>query len=166
MKWASPISTQTCPNRRQFFTKLSALFDSTRKADHGSIFLTQKRLTHGSDLPSPTSSEADPLLADLHPTPLPILMRATDGNSQKSTAASKTKPKVGKASQVPQAPKVKLSTVVRPEDLEEFYVRYAEICKVGMLGLRKRDRSGRKKAKGAKAKKRKGPAVGEGEKKV
>ena len=52
---------------------------------------------------------------------------------------------------------------MKPENLEEFYVRYAEICKVGMQGLKKRDRSGRKKAK---AKKRKGPGMAEGEKKV
>ena len=44
--------------------------------------------------------------------------------------------------------KVKISTVVQPEELEAFYVRYAEACKAGMSGLRKRDRSGRKKTKG------------------
>ena len=49
--------------------------------------------------------------------------------------------------------KIKLSTVVEPAALEGFYTRYAEICRSGMQGLRKRDRSGRKKAK---AKKRKG----------
>jgi len=57
--------------------------------------------------------------------------------------------------------KVKLSTVVEPDALDGFYTRYAEVCKSGMHALKKRDRSGRKKAK---AKKRKGG--GEGEKKV
>jgi len=48
--------------------------------------------------------------------------------------------------------KIKLSTVVQPDALEAFYTRYADVCKSGMQGLRKRDRSGRKKSK---AKKRK-----------
>ena len=74
--------------------------------------------------------------ADLHPaSPLPIIMRATNGNSKDKGRE-----------------KIKLSTVVEPQALEAFYARYAEVCKTGMQGLRKRDRSGRKKAK---AKKRK-----------
>ena len=47
------------------------------------------------------------------------------------------------------------------DQLEAFFVRYAEVCKAGMQGLKKRDRSKNK----AKAKKRKGGA-GEGEKKA
>ena len=58
------------------------------------------------------------------------------------------------------ADKVKLSTVVMPDRLEGFYARYAEIWKAGMGGLRKRDRSGRKKKKAGKRK------VGDGEKKI
>ena len=48
------------------------------------------------------------------------------------------------------AQKVKLSTVVAPEELEAFYARYAEVCKAGMTGLKKRDRKrGKAKGKGA-----------------
>ena len=47
---------------------------------------------------------------------------------------------------------VKISTVVQPDDLEGFFTRYAEVCKVGMQSLRKRDRSKRKKV-GKKGKK-------------
>lgn len=47
------------------------------------------------------------------------------------------------------------------DQLEGFFVRYAEVCKGGMQGLKKRDRSKNK----AKAKKRKGGGGGEGEKK-
>lgn len=54
---------------------------------------------------------------------------------------------------------MKLSTIVQADELEGFFVRYADVCKAGMGGLKKRDRSGRK----AKAKKKKG--AGEGEKK-
>ena len=87
----------------------------------------------------------DDIFPDLHPaSPLPVLMRATNG---------KPKDEAGE--------KIKLSTIVQPEALESFFVRYAEVWKSGMHGLRKRDRSGRKKAK---AKKRK---VGvDGEKKL
>ena len=79
---------------------------------------------------------------DLHPiSPLSIIIRATNGKSKDDLKE-----------------KVKLSTVVSPDALELFYARYMEICKSGMHGLRKRDRSGRKKAK---AKKKKGGAEGE-----
>jgi signal recognition particle subunit SRP14 len=84
-------------------------------------------------------------LTDLHPSgPLPILVRATNGKS-----------KAGRSG------KIKLSTIVEPDALEAFFIRYAEVCKAGMGALKKRDRSGRKKAK---AKKKK--AGGEGDKKV
>ncbi len=78
----------------------------------------------------------DDPLADLHPPhPLPVLIRATDGKSKEHRKE-----------------KVKLSTVVESDALDGFYARYAEVCKAGMQALKKRDRSGRKKAK---AKKRK-----------
>lgn len=89
---------------------------------------------------SPASKPADSPLADLESPsePLPILVRATDGNSQ-----TKDRKK---------SDKIKLSTVVNPNDLEAFYTRYAEVCKQGMQALKKRDRSKRKKQKQAKKK--------------
>jgi len=63
-----------------------------------------------------------------------LIIRATDGESQdKDRKKNKNK--------------VKLSTVVKPDELEGFYTRYADICKAGMQALKKRDRSKRKKAK-------------------
>jgi len=74
--------------------------------------------------------------SDLNITePLPVLIHATDGNGKNARAT-----------------KVKLSTIVQPGELEAFFTRYADICKAGMVGLKKRDRKGRK------AKKRKGAA--------
>ena len=58
---------------------------------------------------------------------------------------------------------MKLSTVVQPDELEGFFLRYAEVWKAGMSGLKKRDRSGRK-AKAKKTKKKKGKGEGEEEK--
>lgn len=89
---------------------------------------------------SSASKPTDFPLADLEPpsAPLPILVRATDGNSQ-----TKDRKK---------SEKTKLSTVVQPDDLETFYTRYAEVCKLGMQALKKRDRSKRKKQKQGKKK--------------
>ncbi|KAL8745037.1 MAG: hypothetical protein Q9190_002785 [Brigantiaea leucoxantha] len=125
----------------EFFTRLSSLFDSRRKADHGSVFLTQKRLSPHS--PPQTSSPSDPDIpfADLKPSdPLPILIRATNGKSKEH-----------------RKDKIKLSTIVQANELDAFFARYADVMKAGMSGLKKRDRRGRKKAK---AKKKKGGGDG------
>ncbi|KAL2130183.1 hypothetical protein VTI74DRAFT_6795 [Chaetomium olivicolor] len=127
----------------EFFTKLTDLFHTRKSQDHGAIYLTQKRLTYPAEEPSPTSPQ--PLastsldLSNIPPSkPLPLIIRATNGKSKARRAA-----------------KVKLSTVVQPEALDEFYARYAEVCRAGMGALKPRDRTKRK----AKAKKRKGGAA-------
>ncbi len=56
--------------------------------------------------------------------------------------------------------KIKISTVVQADELEVFFVKYAEVWKAGMSGLKKRDRSGRKKGKA----KKKGAGSGDGQK--
>lgn len=90
--------------------------------------------------PSTPAKVADDPLWDIHPpNPLPIIIRATDGKTQ-SEDRKKNKDKV------------KLSTLVQPDDIEPFYARYAEVCKAGMQSLKKRDRSKRKKAKKEKRK--------------
>jgi signal recognition particle subunit SRP14 len=89
--------------------------------------------------PEPVASD---LLGDLHPSkPLPIIIRATSGKSREH-----------------KADKIKLSTIVEVDALKAFFMRYAEVCKSGMSGLKKRDRSkGKKKMK---AKKKKGGTTG------
>ena len=146
---------------KQFFARLSSLFEARRKSEHGSIFLTQKRciltipstfsppshslIKNSVNPPEYSSSSPDSLFPDLKLNgPLPVLIRATNGKSKEH-----------------RADKIKLSTIVQADQLEGFFVRYAEICKGGMQGMKKRDRSKNK----AKAKKRKGGA-GEGEKKA
>ncbi|KAI1130193.1 signal recognition particle 14kD protein [Nemania abortiva] len=111
----------------EFFAKLVQLFDSRRGKDHGSIVLTQKRLSHDQPLPEPSDAT---VLPDLHPPrPLPILIRATNGKGKEARKAKE---------------KVKLSTVVDPDALPAFFERYADICKLGMGSLKPRDRSKRK----------------------
>ncbi|KIX07203.1 uncharacterized protein Z518_01856 [Rhinocladiella mackenziei CBS 650.93] len=125
------IAKQKTDFQTKFLSQLTTLLSSTHSAAHGSVYLTQKSL---SDSTTESSS-----------SPPRILIRATNGLSKPyRTAKPKTKESV--------KPKVKLATVVEAADLDTFYARYAEVCKKGMEGLRKRDK---KKAKEkAKAKKR------------
>ena len=135
----------------QFFAKLTTLFNANRENGHGSVYLSQKRIIHGTDadIPSPSKIIDDPLW-DTHPKhPLPVIVRASNSKSDKSNKAGIDRE---------DKPKLKVSTIVQPEDLDAFYVKYAEACKAGMTSLKKRDRSKRKKDK----KKKK---AGEGEKK-
>lgn len=69
-------------------------------------------------------------------------MRATNGKSKKSNSK-----------------KIKLSTIVQPDALEAFFSQYADVCKAGMLALKKRDRKTRKKDR---SKKKKIPSEPEG----
>ena len=92
------------------------------------------------DIPLPPSAP----FADLHPPhPLPVIIRATNGKSKEK-----------------KKDKIRISTVVQATELEGFFVKYAEVWKAGMSGLKKRDRSGRKKGKA----KKKGAGLGEGQK--
>jgi signal recognition particle subunit SRP14 len=86
--------------------------------------------------PSPTKVADDPLW-DTHPeSPLPILIRASNNGSSKRKGTDRE-----------DINKIVLSTVVKPDDLDGFFVRYAEACKTGMTSLKKRDRKKGKKDK-------------------
>lgn len=141
-------------------TQLTAVLSSRAQEGHGSIWLTQKRRTYPLtpfsahlltppvsyetlEQPDPVKVADDPLWDTHPPNPLPILIRATDGKSL-----------VDKASKKKNKDKVKLSTVVQPDELDGFYARYAEVCKAGMTALKKRDRSKRKKVKKGKGEKK------------
>ncbi|KAL9945429.1 hypothetical protein D7B24_000838 [Verticillium nonalfalfae] len=117
----------------EFFAGLHELFNHRKGKDHGAIYLVQKRLTHGQDaVAAPTEEDPFP---DTHPSkPLPIIVRATNAKSSRSDKK-----------------KVKLSTIVEPGAIDDFFARYAEVCKTGMTALKPRDKSKKK----AKAKKRK-----------
>ncbi|KAK0258018.1 hypothetical protein LTR91_012980 [Friedmanniomyces endolithicus] len=136
-----------------FFTQLVTLIETTHQKGHGSVYLTQKRLTYGTSDPSPpTAKVPDDPLWDLHPpNPLPLIVRATDGKSHK-LAKEEGADATGGIGRTKNGEKVKLSTVVQPESIEAFFTRYAEVCKVGMRGLRRRDRSKRKKKEKGKKK--------------
>lgn len=99
--------------------------------DHGSIHLSQKRYI-------PPNAQPQPEDAPLQPAAL--LIRASNGKSKDHRAKGE---------------KIKISTIVEPDQLDGFYTRYAEVCRGGMAGLKPRDR---KKAS-AKKKKKKGGAA-------
>ncbi|GJN71607.1 signal recognition particle protein domain-containing protein [Purpureocillium lilacinum] len=116
----------------EFFVGLEKLFNHRKGSDHGAVYLTQKRLSHDQDMPSPTRENPCP---DLSPSqPMPVIIRASNGKSRRA-----------------EGDKVKLSTIVKPHELDGFYSRYAEVCKAGMVALKPRDRS-KKKAKARKKK--------------
>ncbi|KAL9624320.1 MAG: hypothetical protein Q9160_001567 [Pyrenula sp. 1 TL-2023] len=115
----------------EFLTHLTRLFTTTHASTHGTVLLTQK--------PSPPTST---------PQSPSILIRATNGLS-KSRREEKQRPKS----------RVKISTVVTLEDSQVFFTQYAEVCKRGMEGLRRRDRKAKAKKKGKK--KEKGKVAGE-----
>jgi signal recognition particle subunit SRP14 len=135
----------------QFFTQLSNLFEHNRQKGHGTIYLTQKRLTHNTFPPPPAETIAnDPLWDTYHPEePVPILIRAS--NNKSSKRPGKDRPGCDREN----TDKTRISTVVQPEQIDAFYVRYAEACRAGMGSLKKRD-----KKKGKKDKKKKKRAQG------
>ncbi|KXT18393.1 hypothetical protein AC579_8183 [Pseudocercospora musae] len=100
----------------EFFVQVTSLIEKTQQDGHGSVFLTQKRLTFGTSASSPPPGQklADDPLWDLNPpNPLPIIIRATDGKSQSKD-------------RVENKDKIKLSTIVQSDDLDSFFARYAE----------------------------------------
>ncbi|RPA81172.1 signal recognition particle, SRP9/SRP14 subunit [Ascobolus immersus RN42] len=114
----------------EFLTRLAQLFENTTAKHHGSVFLTQKRLTpYTGETQSPSTANLEAVLAD---TPAPILIRATNGANKADRAKGQ---------------KIKFSTVVDESALGEFYVRYAEVWKVGMSALKRRDKKKKNKAK-------------------
>lgn len=148
------VEFQTNTDRvpRQFLSHLTTLLTSTHAQSHGSIFLIQKTLP-----PSPSTSEE----TSISEPPPQILIRATNGASKSTKArgsSSKSSRKPTKPTTTSTAkPKIRFSTVVDVTNLEDFYARYAEVCKKGMEGLRKRDK---KKAKERAKAKKKGKAGG------
>jgi signal recognition particle subunit SRP14 len=122
----------------QFFTQLANLFEHNRTKGHGSVYLTQKRLAFDStSTPATPTKAADDPLWDTHPeNPLPVLIRASNNRSDKKAGTDRK-----------DVAKIVLSTIVKPDDIDTFYIRYGEACKTGMSSLKKRDRKKGKKDK-------------------
>ncbi|PPR07508.1 hypothetical protein CVT24_006877 [Panaeolus cyanescens] len=108
-----------------FLKKLTDLFESTK--DHGSIWLTHKRLTHdGQDAAMKHEDEAGKVDSNEYT----CLVRVTDGK------------------------KNRFSTKVEPSELLKFQTYYGALLKQSMTTLRKRDKK-REKSHAEEAAKRK-----------
>jgi signal recognition particle subunit SRP14 len=120
----------------QFLERLNALLSTQASKSNGSISLTQKRLSYDASATKPSQASAGTatqfLDTAISAPPLPLLIRATNTKSKENRKH-----------------KVKIATVVQPDDIEDFYTRYAEVCRAGMTALKKRDRSKGKKKKKA-----------------
>ncbi|KEF52564.1 uncharacterized protein A1O9_11407 [Exophiala aquamarina CBS 119918] len=149
------MSQQQRVSNDEFFTRLTTLLADTHSTAHGSIYLTQKPAADPRIVDAATSNEIDAAIDGQ------ILIRATNGLSKEHrgrVSKSSLKSKAAQGGNSKGRPKVKLATTVNVADLDAFYARYAEVCKKGMEGLRKRDK---KKAKvKAKAKKKGKGAAG------
>jgi hypothetical protein len=108
----------------------------SKNGGKSSIYITQKRLSYTIDkeidgtLPfSDLPADVKPILHDSTPKTksYPVLIRITDGNKDKSK-------------------KMKLSTVVQPENLDLFWNEYTNILKTGFVGLKKKSKKKAKKA--------------------
>ncbi|KAJ5623150.1 hypothetical protein N7490_011755 [Penicillium lividum] len=115
----------------EFFSSLTNLLSKTSEKARGSVSMTQKPLPN-SESNSPPST----------------LIRITDGNTNAPMPKADKQGKITKNT----SSKIKFSTVVKSDDLETFYTRYAELCKTGMTGMKKRDRKRKTKAKGGASK--------------
>ncbi|KAJ6601132.1 signal recognition particle, SRP9/SRP14 subunit [Mycena vulgaris] len=106
-----------------FLQRLAALFDSSK--EHGSIWLTHKRLIHdGEDVAMTEADGADDARE------YPCLIRATDGDA------------------------AKFETRVSSGELEKFHHAYGALLKASMGTLRKRDKK-REKQRAEQAARRK-----------
>ncbi|KAL0639836.1 hypothetical protein Q9L58_001152 [Maublancomyces gigas] len=126
-------------SNHEFFNQLTALFASATAKEKSSVFLTQKALLPFGAVPADTPV-VDPYTTD---APLQLLIRATNGDSDKKTPGKK----------------IKFSTIVEATELEGFFARYTEVAKGGMTALKKRDRKGRKLKARKKGKKEELPVV-------
>jgi signal recognition particle subunit SRP14 len=102
-------------------------------------------MTYGEDTDvDPSEPTIEQPFRDLTSTKrFPIIIRATNGKSKEKRDN-----------------KIKLSTVVDIDALDGFFAKYADICKQGMSGLKKRDRSKQKEKLKAKKKKQGGGVTG------
>ncbi|ONH68157.1 Signal recognition particle subunit SRP14 [Cyberlindnera fabianii] len=110
---------------------------SNTEETRSSVYITQKRYIEHNEVEGTDKTELSQFSTDepvLKKSKLsksnktyPILIRLTDGNSDKSK-------------------KQKISTVVQPDALSKFWKEYSSVIKSGVVGLKKTKKSKKKKA--------------------
>lgn len=113
-------------NNSEFITRVEDLL--TENGGKSSVYFTQKRLSMPldkaplseiNDLPSNTIEHDGQFKTNTEK--YPVLVRVTSGNKES-----------------------KVSTVVEPENLDQFWSQYAQVLKTGMVGLKKREKKSKK----------------------
>ncbi|CDR44045.1 CYFA0S13e02256g1_1 [Cyberlindnera fabianii] len=119
------------------FLKAAADLFSKSQETRSSVYITQKRYIEHNEVEGTDKTELSQFSTDepvLKKSKLsksnktyPILIRLTDGNSDKSK-------------------KQKISSVVQPDALSKFWKEYSSVIKSGVVGLKKTKKSKKKKA--------------------
>lgn len=112
-------------------------FESVLSKNNGksSVYLTQKRLTPALDIePTEPLGDLPTNVVEIDSVPAntqsyPVLVRISLNGKEKSDKKDK----------------IKLSTVVEPAHLEEFWTDYAQAVKNGFIGLKKKEKKKAKK---------------------
>ncbi|RCK58814.1 Signal recognition particle subunit SRP14 [Candida viswanathii] len=116
----------------QFMKELTKLVQNNN--GKSSIYLTQKRLTSDpqpNDLPHnviPPTDEDKPANETTYPLLVRVAMNSSDNKKEKQN-------------------KVKISTVVENNQLDQFWADYVQVLKNGFIGLKKKDKRRAKRAK-------------------
>ncbi|EER35571.1 predicted protein [Candida tropicalis MYA-3404] len=116
----------------QFLKELTKLVENNN--GKSSIYLTQKRLTSDpqeNDLPDNVIPPTDETKSNNEST-YPLLVRVSMNSSNNKKEKQN---------------KVKISTVVENNQLEQFWVDYVQVLKNGFIGLKKKDKKKSKKGK-------------------
>ncbi|KAH3672653.1 hypothetical protein WICPIJ_010023 [Wickerhamomyces pijperi] len=124
----------------EFLKSASTLFEDSQKT-HSSIYITQKRYIEHNEVEGTAAlyneisqfSNVKPTLPNSSiitnsTNQYPILIRITNGDSDKLK-------------------KVKLSTIVKPEELAKFWKDYSTVIKSGAKGLKKKEKKAKKASK-------------------
>ena len=127
------MSTETADphiSNAEYLSKVGSLLQASQST-RSSVYFTQKRLLpyDSIDGKQPIHDINDPLITGelkKDTEKYSVLLRATNGSSKKEK-------------------KIKLSTVVKSDDLDQFWKDYSVTLKSGMTGLKKKDKKKNKK---------------------
>ncbi|KAF8336459.1 uncharacterized protein EI90DRAFT_3152618 [Cantharellus anzutake] len=98
-------------DKDQFLGRLRTLFETTNKDKKNSVWMTHKRLTYGGGDTNMTGPADEP-----DSNEYACIIKATNGKG------------------------AKISTQVKPSELDSFYVAYGSLLKASMPSLKKRDK--------------------------
>lgn len=121
----------------QFLVEFKKLFTEDKSPNGRSIYITQKRLTPVDEVDGPAEQQA--AISKFNPSE-PVLQ------DSKIHKPEETYPVIIKVSKtVSKTEKIKISTIVKIDDLDRFWKEYTSIIKQNFTGLKKKDKGKKKK---------------------